>query len=192
MAFRFAERGDGGAVGPTASGPPVIDLVNSRLTFKFIGPTRLDRHCSKIPVGPALHLRHGYRGLGRLCRLIVAGIPKAPFGVRLNGVKREAIMAERLSAAARKSALEGLSGWSDVPGREAIARTFVFKDFNEAFGFMSRVALVAEKHDHHPEWRNVYKTVEVVLATHDAGGVTSLDIELAKAMNAIAGQLGVA
>ena len=78
------------------------------------------------------------------------------------------------------------------PGREAIARTFIFKDFNEAFGFMSRAALVAEKNDHHPEWRNVYKTVEVVLATHDAGGVTALDIELAKAMNAIAGQLGVA
>jgi 4a-hydroxytetrahydrobiopterin dehydratase len=107
-------------------------------------------------------------------------------------VKREAIMAERLSAEARKSALGGLSGWSDVPGREAIARTFVFKDFNEAFGFMSRAALVAEKRDHHPEWRNVYKTVEVVLSTHDAGGVTSLDIELARAMNAIAGQLGVA
>jgi 4a-hydroxytetrahydrobiopterin dehydratase len=101
-------------------------------------------------------------------------------------------MAERLSAEARKSALKGLSGWSDVAGREAIARTFVFKDFNEAFGFMSRAALVAEKRDHHPEWRNVYKTVEVELSTHDAGGVTSLDIELARAMNAIAGQLGVA
>jgi 4a-hydroxytetrahydrobiopterin dehydratase len=101
-------------------------------------------------------------------------------------------MAERLSAEARKSALKGLTGWTEVPGREAITRTFSFKDFNEAFGFMSRVALVAEKRDHHPEWRNVYKTVEVVLATHDAGGVTALDIELAKAMNAIAGQLGVA
>jgi 4a-hydroxytetrahydrobiopterin dehydratase len=104
----------------------------------------------------------------------------------------EAIMAERLSAEARKSALKGLSGWTETTGREAIERTFVFKDFNEAFGFMSRAALVAEKHDHHPEWRNVYKTVEVVLATHDAGGVTVLDIELAKAMNAIAAQLGVA
>jgi 4a-hydroxytetrahydrobiopterin dehydratase len=100
-------------------------------------------------------------------------------------------MAERLSAEARKSALKGLTGWTEVSGREAITRTFSFKDFNEAFGFMSRVALVAEKRDHHPEWRNVYKTVEVVLATHDAGGVTALDIELAKAMNAIAGQLGV-
>src|SRR5271156_1328818 len=100
-------------------------------------------------------------------------------------------MTQRLSAEARKSALKGLPGWKEVAGREAIERTFVFRDFNEAFGFMSRAALVAEKNDHHPEWRNVYKTVEVVLATHDAGGVTSLDIDLARAMNAIAGQLGV-
>ncbi|MFL5020257.1 MAG: 4a-hydroxytetrahydrobiopterin dehydratase [Rhizobium sp.] len=101
------------------------------------------------------------------------------------------VMTERLSAEAREAALKELSGWSDAPGREAIARTFTFKDFNEAFGFMSRVALVAEKRDHHPEWKNVYKTVEVVLATHDAGGVTARDIDLAKAMNAIARQLGV-
>ena len=101
-------------------------------------------------------------------------------------------MAERLSAEARNQALRGLPGWADTPGREAIGKTFTFKDFNEAFGFMTRVALVAEKSDHHPEWRNVYKTVEVVLATHDAGGVTALDIDLAKAMNAIAKQLGVA
>jgi 4a-hydroxytetrahydrobiopterin dehydratase len=102
------------------------------------------------------------------------------------------MMVERLSAEARKSALKELSGWSETPGREAIARSFVFKDFNEAFGFMTRAALVAEKNDHHPEWRNVYKTVEVVLATHDAGGVTARDIDLAKAMNAIARQFGVA
>jgi 4a-hydroxytetrahydrobiopterin dehydratase len=101
-------------------------------------------------------------------------------------------MAERLSVQARKSALKGLPGWSETPGREAIAKTFIFKDFNEAFGFMGRAALVAEKSDHHPEWRNVYKTVEVVLATHDAGGVTALDVALAKAMNAIASQLGAA
>src|ERR1700754_2388396 len=100
-------------------------------------------------------------------------------------------MAERLSAEARKSALKGLSGWTETPGREAIARTFIFRDFNEAFGFMSRAALVAEKRDHHPEWRNVYKTVEVVLATHDAGGVTIKDVELAKAMNMIAAAFGV-
>jgi 4a-hydroxytetrahydrobiopterin dehydratase len=102
------------------------------------------------------------------------------------------VMAERLSVQARKSALKGLPGWSETPGREAIAKTFIFKDFNEAFGFMGRAALVAEKSDHHPEWRNVYKTVEVVLATHDAGGVTALDVALAKAMNAIASQLGAA
>ncbi|HYI27706.1 MAG TPA: 4a-hydroxytetrahydrobiopterin dehydratase [Bradyrhizobium sp.] len=102
-------------------------------------------------------------------------------------------MAERLSAEARKAALlELLPGRTDTLGREAIERTFVFKDFSEAFGFMTRAALVAEKTDHHPEWRNVYKTVEVVLATHDAGGVTALDIGLAKAMNAIARQFGVA
>ncbi len=101
-------------------------------------------------------------------------------------------MVERLSAEARKSALKGLPGWAEVPGREALGRTFAFRDFNEAFGFMARAALVAEKNDHHPEWRNVYKTVEVVLATHDAGGVTARDIDLAKAMNAIASQLGVA
>ena len=101
-------------------------------------------------------------------------------------------MVQKLSAEDRKAALKDLSGWSEVKGRDAIERTFTFKDFNEANGFMSRAALVAEKNDHHPEWRNVYKTVEVVLATHDAGGVTALDIELAKAMNAIAGQFGVA
>ena len=96
-------------------------------------------------------------------------------------------MVERLSADARKQAMDKLKGWSDVAGRDAIARTFMFKDFNEAFGFMTRAALVAEKSDHHPEWRNVYKTVEVVLATHDANGVTARDIALAEAMNRIAG-----
>jgi 4a-hydroxytetrahydrobiopterin dehydratase len=99
-------------------------------------------------------------------------------------------MVERLSADARAKALKELPGWSDVKGREAISRTFTFKDFNEAFGFMSRVALVAEKRDHHPEWRNVYKTVEVTLSTHDAGGVTSRDIDLARAMDEIAKPLG--
>src|ERR1700722_4392593 len=99
-------------------------------------------------------------------------------------------MAGRLSGEGGKSALRELPGWAEVADREAIARTFIFKDFNQAFGFMTRVALVAEKNDHHPEWRNVYKTVEVMLATQDAGGVTARDIELAKAMNAIAGQLG--
>lgn len=101
-------------------------------------------------------------------------------------------MAERLTEEARKSILAELPGWSETADREAIERTFTFRNFSEAFGFMCRVALVAEKNDHHPEWKNVYKTVEVVLATHDAGGVTRLDIDLAKAMNAIARQFGVA
>ena len=96
-------------------------------------------------------------------------------------------MVQQLSADAQRAALTKLKGWSEVDGRDAIARTFVFKDFNEAFGFMTRAALVAEKNDHHPEWRNVYKTVEVVLTTHDAGGVTERDVALAEAMNRIAG-----
>jgi 4a-hydroxytetrahydrobiopterin dehydratase len=96
-------------------------------------------------------------------------------------------MAEKLSGEARKSALARLKGWSEVAGRDAITRTFVFKDFNEAFGFMARAALVAEKLDHHPEWSNVYKTVDVTLSTHDAGGLTELDVKLAEAMNKLAG-----
>ena len=91
-------------------------------------------------------------------------------------------MAQKLTADARKTALGKLAGWSDVTGRDAIAKKFVFKDFNQAFGFMARVALTAEKMDHHPEWFNVYKTVEVTLSTHDAGGVTENDIAMAKAM----------
>jgi 4a-hydroxytetrahydrobiopterin dehydratase len=83
---------------------------------------------------------------------------------------------QRLAGAARAAALATLEDWSEVAGRDAIARTFTFADFNAAFGFMTRVALVAEKSDHHPEWRNVYRTVEVVLTTHDAGGVTERDI----------------
>jgi 4a-hydroxytetrahydrobiopterin dehydratase len=98
------------------------------------------------------------------------------------------MMVQKLSADARRTALAKLGGWSEVEGRDAIARTFVFKDFNEAFGFMARAALIAEKNDHHPEWRNVYKTVEVILSTHDAGGVTERDIALAEAMNRIAGR----
>ena len=98
-------------------------------------------------------------------------------------------MVERLSAAARRDALRRLSGWSELDGRDAITRSFTFRDFNEAFGFMTRVALIAEKRDHHPEWRNVYRTVDVVLSTHDAGGVTLLDVELAEAMDAIAASM---
>ena len=96
-------------------------------------------------------------------------------------------MTQKLSGAARKSTLGRLKGWSEVSGRDAISKKFVFADFNQAFGFMTRAALVAEKLDHHPEWFNVYKTVEVTLSTHDAGGVTDLDIKLAETMDKLAG-----
>ena len=95
-------------------------------------------------------------------------------------------MAQKLSPDARKAAIARLAGWSELTGRDAISKTFVFKDFNQAFGFMTRAALAAEKMDHHPEWFNVYKKVDVTLSTHDAGGVTELDIKLAEAMEKIA------
>lgn len=80
----------------------------------------------------------------------------------------------------REQALKGIPEWTMIEGRDAITRTYLFKDFNVAFGFMSRVALKAEKMNHHPEWFNVYNKVEVTLSTHDAGGLTELDITLAK------------
>lgn len=92
----------------------------------------------------------------------------------------------KLDGDQRRAALAGLPGWVEVDGRDAISKRFVFGGFNEAFGWMARVALMAEKLDHHPEWSNVYRTVDVVLSTHDAGGVTGLDIQLAKAMDAYA------
>jgi len=95
-------------------------------------------------------------------------------------------MAEKLTGSTRKSALAKLDGWSEVEGRDAISKKFAFKDFNEAFGFMARVALIAEKLDHHPEWFNVYNRVEVTLATHDAGGVTERDVKLAEAIDRLA------
>ncbi|MHB2165500.1 4a-hydroxytetrahydrobiopterin dehydratase [Alsobacter sp. R-9] len=96
-------------------------------------------------------------------------------------------MGKKLIGAEREAVLHGLPGWEPVDGRDAIRKRFVFRDFSEAFGFMARVALVAEKLDHHPEWSNVYRTVDVVLTTHDAGGLTGLDVELASAMDRIAG-----
>ncbi|MBV6657673.1 MAG: 4a-hydroxytetrahydrobiopterin dehydratase [Devosiaceae bacterium] len=92
----------------------------------------------------------------------------------------------RLSDEARTAALADLSGWSLVDGREAIEKRYTFGNFIEAFGFMAKCALEAEKADHHPEWSNVYKTVEVVLTTHDAGGLTDKDVALAKAFDACA------
>lgn len=93
---------------------------------------------------------------------------------------------KRLAGGAREAALTRLKGWSEVEDRDAIGKTFVFTDFNAAFGFMTRAALVAEKLDHHPEWLNVYRTVEVILSTHDADGLTERDIALAEAMDRLA------
>ena len=95
-------------------------------------------------------------------------------------------MPEKLTGNARQAALAKLSGWSEVEGRDAISRKFTFKDFSEAFGFMARAAMMAEKLDHHPEWFNVYDKVEVTLATHEAGGVTERDVQLAQEMNRLA------
>jgi len=86
------------------------------------------------------------------------------------------------------AAVARLAGWTAADGRDAIRKTFTFADFNAAFGFMTRVALMADKLDHHPEWFNVYNRVEVLLATHDADGVTELDVNLAGFMDLIAGQ----
>lgn len=96
-------------------------------------------------------------------------------------------MVEKLTAEARAAALVELPGWIETRAGGAITRTFTFRDFSEAFGFMTQAALAAEKLDHHPEWLNVYRTVEVTLSTHDAGGVTERDIALAAIMNRLAG-----
>ena len=88
-------------------------------------------------------------------------------------------MIEKLAGAARTEALKELPAWREVPGRDAIKRDFKFADFNQAFAFMTKVALVAEKMDHHPEWFNVYNRVEITLSTHDAGGLSARDIALA-------------
>lgn len=96
-------------------------------------------------------------------------------------------MADLLSEADRTRALEDLPGWQMAEGRSAITKVFTFKTFNEAFGFMTRVALAAERMDHHPEWSNVYNRVTIVLQTHTAKGVTDLDIKLAKKINGSTG-----
>ncbi|MEM8581486.1 MAG: 4a-hydroxytetrahydrobiopterin dehydratase [Pseudomonadota bacterium] len=96
-------------------------------------------------------------------------------------------MAEKLTGDTRGEALATLekAGWSVVADRDAIEKTFVFSDFTAAFAFMTRAALYAEKWDHHPEWFNVYKTVEITLTTHDVGGLSDLDVKLAKKLDAL-------
>ena len=95
-------------------------------------------------------------------------------------------MPSPLSDAERKALLPALDGWTMVEGRDAITKRFVFDDFNEAFGWMTRVALLAEAMNHHPEWTNVYRTVEVTLTSHDASGLTRRDVEMAQRMDRLA------
>lgn len=97
-------------------------------------------------------------------------------------------MTDKLTPAALTAALAALPGWQPVDGRDAIARSFRFADFSAAFGFMTRVALLAESMNHHPEWFNVYNRVDVILTTHDADGITALDLRMAGFMNDIAGR----
>lgn len=96
----------------------------------------------------------------------------------------------RLEGAARETALQALPGWRPVDGRDAIIKSFRFADFNTAFAFMSRVALTAEKLDHHPEWFNVYNRVEITLTTHDAGGLSERDVALGSFIDQAAATLG--
>ena len=95
-------------------------------------------------------------------------------------------MAAKLDGARRAQALGELKGWSEVAGRDAISKSFKFADFNAAFAFMARVALAAEKADHHPEWFNVYNRVDITLSTHDAGGLSERDVALAKFIDSVA------
>lgn len=94
-------------------------------------------------------------------------------------------MAKILDAQARKKSLARLAGWTYDAKAKSLRKTFKFKDFSAAFAFMTRCAMAAEKMDHHPDWRNVYNTLDVALSTHDAGGVTANDMDLARTMNAL-------
>jgi 4a-hydroxytetrahydrobiopterin dehydratase len=96
-------------------------------------------------------------------------------------------MVEKLDLDGRAALARDLPAWAMTPGRDAITRSFRFADFNQAWGFMNRVALLAEKHDHHPEWSNVWSRVEITLTTHDAGGLSDRDVALAKAIDGVAG-----
>lgn len=96
-------------------------------------------------------------------------------------------MTQKLDEAAREAMSARVPGWQMADGRDAIQKTFKFQDFNAAFGFMTRAALIAEQLNHHPEWFNVWNRVDVTLSTHDAGGLTELDLKLAQAMDRLAG-----
>jgi 4a-hydroxytetrahydrobiopterin dehydratase len=107
------------------------------------------------------------------------------FGVNQSSRFRRLAMPTRLTDAERASLSGNLPGWSLVDGREAVARSFQFRDFNEAWGFMNRVALLAESQNHHPDWSNVWNRVRIELSTHDAGGLTDNDVKLARAINGL-------
>ena len=111
-------------------------------------------------------------GVVSICRLIAYG---------------RAFTVKRLTAQERIEALHKVPHWQMIEGRDAISRRYQFADFNEAFGFMSRLALYAERVDHHPEWFNVYNRVEITLSTHDAGGLTQRDIDFARFADGLAG-----
>lgn len=96
-------------------------------------------------------------------------------------------MSHKLTDSERESALAELPGWTHEPTRDAITKSFRFKDFPAAWGFMSQVALAAEKADHHPEWFNVYNRVDVLLTTHDCDGLSTRDVALARVMDGLAG-----
>lgn len=100
-------------------------------------------------------------------------------------------MVDKLAGTARTKALAPLKGWKKTRGRDALSKAYKFGDFNEAFGFMTRVAIKADQMDHHPEWSNVYNNVSITLTTHDAGGVTERDVALAKFIDRIAGRKAV-
>jgi 4a-hydroxytetrahydrobiopterin dehydratase len=113
--------------------------------------------------------------------VVRSGIPRVTLG------KMEDIMAEKLTDPDREAALAALPAWTWDRATDSIRRDLKFRDFVEAFGFMSRVALLAEKAGHHPEWSNVYNRVSIGLSTHDVGGLTLKDVELAKAIDALVG-----
>ncbi|MEP3431434.1 MAG: 4a-hydroxytetrahydrobiopterin dehydratase [Roseibium sp.] len=98
-------------------------------------------------------------------------------------------MVERLKPEDRAAGMQELSEWSLVDGRDAISKSFKFKDFIQAFGFMTQVALIAEKMNHHPEWFNVYRSVDITLSTHDVGGLSELDLKLARKIDTVAARI---
>ena len=184
-----------------------IDVENYHLTLRFIGD--VDGHLAD-------EIAHGLDRVHRPSfDLLLSGVgafgsrkPHAIYAAARPSPELTALQAEidrictragapsdqrkfvphvSLSPQAVDEALKELDGWIVADGGAAIARTFDFRNFSEAFGFMTRVALAAEKMDHHPDWSNVYKTVEVKLSTHDSGGVTELDVKLARQMNRFAG-----